>query len=510
MKNIQLYSLITVIAAIAILTLLFSCEKGPNFREFDYPAPIVSDFHPKKGYVGIDVTIEGADFGDALGAIKVYFGEVQADTVRSVENNKIVVQAPPNGVNGVLTVEVFGKKDTTSEEFIYMPSARLIAVSTDKALEGDEVTITGDNFGTDISLVQVFVGTNSIEVLSVNPTEVKFIVPDVPSGNILLVVDGQRLAGPYLMVGTEKLTGTLIGHSGSWQNDPATTIEAAVDGDLNTFVDAPSGVQGYVGYDLGEGKAAIVRSVRYAPRSTHAVRTVGGEIRGSNDPSLSEYVVLYTITETPPVGVYSEVTIDADEQSFRYIYYLNPKERNCNIAEIEFYGNVVESEIVVGKYIWHFGTDGNNLGWEPQQGAPWTVEGGALNVTFPQTTGNKRADLRYTSLPVTLHTGTFPIVAMKADIPIAARITFDTNLGEFGPGFNKYSNDFLESHGVYYWDTSSLPLRDEVRPDQEILLDRTFQFKIADIPQDNEATGYKVEWIRTFESVEALESFLNN
>jgi hypothetical protein len=509
MKNIQSYSLLAVLVTVAMLTLLFSCEEGPNFREFDYPAPIIYDFHPKQGYIGSDVIIEGENFGDAVGAVKVYFGGVLADTVRSVENNKIVVQAPPNGTTGILTVEIFGKKDTTDGIFTYLPSARLTAVNTDKALVGDVVTIFGDNFGTDLSLVEVFIGSNKVEVLSVTPTEVVFMVPDIPSGNILLIVDGQRLAGPYLMVGIEKLVGRLIGHSGSWSNDPATTIEAAVDGNMDTYVDAPSGVQGYVGYDLGEGMAAIVRSVRYVPRSTHTARMVGGEIRGSNDPSLTEYVVLHTITETPPAGVYSEVAIDADEQSFRYIYYLNPKEKNCNLAEIEFYGNIVEVEAVVGQYIWDFSTDGDNQGWEPQ-GATWTVSGGALNVTFPQATGKKRADLKYTNLPVILHTGTFPIVAMKADIPAAARITFDTEHGEFGPGFNKYSRDFLESHGVYYWDISVLPLRDEVRPDQEILLNKTFQFKIADIPEDDPATGYSVEWIRTFASVEALESFLNN
>src|SRR5690606_9247374 len=112
--------------------------------------------------------------------------------------------------------------------------------------------------------------------------------PDAPSGNVIAVVDGQRLVGSYLMVGMEKLTGTLIGHTGSWNNDPATTITAAVDGNIETFVDGANKV-GYVGYDLGAGKGAILKSVRYVPRSTHASRMMSGEIRGANDPSLSDY-----------------------------------------------------------------------------------------------------------------------------------------------------------------------------------------------------------------------------
>src|SRR5690606_30054910 len=161
-----------------------------------------------------------------------------ADTVRSVEDNKIVVQAPAQGISGTITVEIFGKTDTTTSAFTYLPSAKIGIVSTDKAMEGDEVTITGENFGTDISKVQVFIGTNEAQVISVNSTQVKFRVPDVPSGSVILVVDGQRLTGSYLMVGMEKLTGTLIGHAGSYQNNAATTIAAAVDGDITTYVDA--------------------------------------------------------------------------------------------------------------------------------------------------------------------------------------------------------------------------------------------------------------------------------
>lgn len=490
---------------VAMLLGFASCEKGPNFREFNYAAPVVNDLSPAHGYIGSDVTITGADFGNLVKAVKVYFGGVLADTIRSVEDNKIVVQAPPNGVSGIITVEIFGKTDTTTSAFTYLPSAKIGIVSTDKAMEGDEVSITGENFGTDISKVQVFIGTNEAQVVSVEPTLVKFRVPDVPSGSVILVVDGQRLTGSYLMVGMEKLTGTLIGHSGSYQNNTATTIAAAVDGDITTYVDGATAT-GFVGYDLGAGKAAVLKSVRYVPRSTHASRMANGEIRGANDPTLSDYKVLYTITETPPVGVYTEKAID-DEQSYRYIYYYSPA-GNCNIAEIEFYGNVVDKADPVGKYIWEFLKDGDNEGWTPQQSGAWTVSGGTLNVTFTQATGNKRSDLLMTKLPVVINTGTYPIIAMKMiGKPEGARITFDTNNGSFGNGFNKYSTDYA-SKDVYYWDMSTLTLGSGgAKPNEQITFS-TFQFKVADIPQTDPATGYKVDWIRTFESKEKLAAFL--
>ncbi|SDD12146.1 DUF4979 domain-containing protein [Niabella drilacis] len=492
---------------LAVMLLGFaSCEKGPDFREFNYPAPVIDGLSPAQGYVGSDVTITGADFGNLTKAVKVYFGGVLADTIRSVEDNKIVVQAPENGVSGVIRVEIFGKADTSGTAFTYLPSAKFIAVSADKAMKGDKLTITGENFGTDIAKVQLFIGANEAQVTSVTSTQIEFVVPDVPSGTVYIVVDGQRLTGSYLMVGMEKLTGTLIGHTGSWSNSPATTIAAAVDGDIATYVDAAT-ASGFVGYDMGVGKAAVIKSVRFVPRNTFGSRMVNGEIRGANDPALSDAVTLYTVTAAPPSGVYTEVAI-TNTESYRYIYYYAPA-GNCNIAAIEFYGNVVEKADPVGKYIWEFLKEGDNEGWVPQQSASWTVSGGALNVTFPQTSGNKRADLaQKTTSPVVVHTGTFPVIAIKMiGKPEGARITFDTNLGSFGNGYNKYATEYA-GQNVYYWDMAALSIGAGAPRPNEQLSFTTFQFKIADIPQADPATGYKVEWIRTFESKEKLAAFL--
>ncbi|GGH08580.1 DUF4979 domain-containing protein [Sphingobacterium alkalisoli] len=506
MKSLD-HSRLTIFMVLFVGIILGACEKGPNFREFVYPAPIVDDFYPKQGYIGSTITIEGADFGTTIKAVKIFFGGIQAADPIVVENNKIEVLVPENAVSGKVTVDIYGKQDEAAADFVLMPSARIIGASTDKANEGDEVTITGENFGTDISLIQVFIGAEEYEaeIIAVEETAIRFLTPNVPSGSIIAVVDGQHLVGPYLMVGIEKIGGTLIGHTGSWGNNAATTIQAAVDGDITTFVDGPTAI-GYVGYDLGEGKATSLKSVRYVPRTTHASRMNGGEIRGSNDPSLSTYTVLHTINGTPATGVYTEVNIETEEE-YRYIYYYTAN-GNGNIAEIEFYGNVVEKIAPVGSLIWVFNMDGQNWGWEPQQSpTAWSVGGGALQVTFSQTSGNKRSDLMQKTLPVKVHTGNYPIIAMKMDKPEGARITFDTNNGSFGNGFNKYSTDYADQR-VYYWDMSTLSLGSgAVRTNEEISF-TTFQFKIADIPAADPATGYKIYWIRTFQSKEKLAEFL--
>ena len=494
-------------ALVLLISFLSSCEKGPDFREFNYPAPVITDFTPKQGYVGSAVTITGKDFGTTLKAVKVYFGDVRADSVKIVEDNKIVVLAPQKGVTGKLKVEIYGKQDTTKEDFVYMPSAKFIRANTDKAQVGDEITVTGENFGTDIQKVKAYIGNAEGAVVSVTPNQIKFKVAEGPSASIVLLVDGQRLVGSYVMVGMEKLVGTLFGHSGSWNNDPATTIQAAVDGNIATYVDGANKI-GYMGYDMGAGKGAIVKSVRYVPRSTHASRMLNGEIRGANDPALTDYVVLHKITATPPVGVYTEAII-ASEQSFRYIYYYTA-EGNGNIAEIEFYGNVVDKPIPVGKLAFEFNTD--NEGWVPQQSAAYTISGGALNVTYPQTGADKRrADLKLTTLPITLHTGAYPIVAIKMKaLPVGAVYTFDVSGGAFGNGSKKESKDFVDDQ-VIYWDISVLG--QGINPpvaNSPIVFNagQTFQFKIADIPPETASSGYSVEWIRTFANKEELAKFL--
>lgn len=496
-----------LVLLVLLIALVSSCEKGPDFREFNYPAPVVTDFTPKQGYAGSAVTITGKDFGTTLKAVKVYFGEVRADSVKIVEDNKIVVLAPVNGVTGKLKVEIYGKSDLTKEDFVYMPSAKFISASTDKAQVGDEITVTGENFGTDIQKVKAYIGNVEGTVVSVTPNQIKFKVADGPSASIVLMIDGQRVVGSYVMVGMEKLVGSLFGHAGSWNNNPATTIQAAVDGDIATYVDGANKI-GYMGYDMGAGKGAMVKSVRYVPRSTHASRMLNGEIRGANDPSLSDYVVLHKITAVPPVGVYTEANI-ANEQTFRYIYYYTA-EGNGNIAEIEFYGNVVDKPIPVGKLAFEFNTD--NEGWVPQQSATYAASAGALNVTFSQTgTEKRRADLKLTNLPISLHTGDYPIVAIKMKaLPVGAVYTFDVSGGAFGNGSKKESKDFVADN-VIYWDISVLgqgtnpPLLNA-----PILFNagQTFQFKIADIPAETAPAGYSIEWIRTFSSKEELAKFI--
>ena len=146
----------------------------------------------------------------------------------------------------------------------------------------------------------------------------------------------------------KKLTGIVIGTSGSFNNNAATTKTAAVDGNLNTYFDAASANGVWVGYDLGADSTQAVFKIRYAPRSTNASRMSGGVFQGSNVADFSTAKTLYTITATPAVGVYTEQTITSTA-AYRYIRYLSPNNGFGNVAEVEFYGMLARAPQITAK-----------------------------------------------------------------------------------------------------------------------------------------------------------------
>jgi len=132
------------------------------------------------------------------------------------------------------------------------------------------------------------------------------------------------------------LTGTIIGTSGSY-NNIGNTKEKAMDGNTATFFDGPTPSGDWVGLDMTGQLPKMVTSVRYFPRASFAGRMVNGIFQGANVADFSVAVNLYTITSSPPAGVYSSQTITATN-AFSYVRYLAPTNGSGNVSELEFYG----------------------------------------------------------------------------------------------------------------------------------------------------------------------------
>jgi hypothetical protein len=146
-----------------------------------------------------------------------------------------------------------------------------------------------------------------------------------------------QLAELQLMAATgtaAKLTGTVIGTSGSYTNN-GNTIDKVFDGNLTTHFDAPGPNGAWVGLDLGSAKT--ITQIKYAPRSTNAGRMVGGQFQVSNTADFASATTIYTVASAPVTGSLTTQSVSVSG-TWRYVRYLSPDGSYGNIAEMEVYG----------------------------------------------------------------------------------------------------------------------------------------------------------------------------
>lgn len=341
MKKIQVYNILSWFGILSFFAILFaSCEKDPNFREFNYPELTVNDFSPAAGRPGYQITINGSNFGDVKKAVTIYFNGVAAtqDEIISVSDKQIVVTVPQNATSGKISVKVWQFTKEVAGNFTFIPGGEIINISPGFGLEGSLVTILGKNFGTVSSDIRVTFGGVNAELVSTTDTKIEAKVPvGGLTGTIKVYVGLQEIEGIYFLVGEEKLTGTVIGTPGSWSNNPATTVAAAFDGNIATFVDGAV-ASGYLGFDFGASVKAKLNRIRYYPRTGNAARMNGARLYGTNDPDkvgTTNGDLLHTIT-TAPAYDWNEATITSTT-SYRYLY-LYFATGNLNVSELEFYG----------------------------------------------------------------------------------------------------------------------------------------------------------------------------
>jgi fibronectin type 3 domain-containing protein len=133
-----------------------------------------------------------------------------------------------------------------------------------------------------------------------------------------------------------KLTGTIIGTPGSW-NNLGNTISNVFDGNLGTYFDGPDASGDWAGLDFGPGVSNVITQIQYCPRASFASRMVGGVFQGANEPAFSAPTTLFTVSATPAQGVMTVQAI-SNTNAFRYVRYYGPANGNCNVAEVEFDG----------------------------------------------------------------------------------------------------------------------------------------------------------------------------
>jgi hypothetical protein len=154
--------------------------------------------------------------------------------------------------------------------------------------------------------------------------------------NSVAMTQATPASEPNFVNYTNRLTGTVIGTSGSWNNS-GNTIAKVFDGNLNTFFDGPDASGDWVGLDFGAGVSNVIGQINYWPRMGYTDRMLGGYFQGANNPSFLDAVTLFTIATIPPDGgIVTSETI-TNPVAFRYVRYVGPANGSCNVAEMQFF-----------------------------------------------------------------------------------------------------------------------------------------------------------------------------
>ncbi|MBO5405336.1 MAG: CotH kinase family protein [Paludibacteraceae bacterium] len=154
---------------------------------------------------------------------------------------------------------------------------------------------------------------------------------------------------PLTAVESQLLTGTPIGSSPSvdYSNNSASTTvnqpSAAFDGDLNTFYASYERSYTWVGLDLGAPH--VITRVGWSPCNDvkGPERVKLGMIEGANRSDFLDALPLYLIDQRGVIGEmhYADIIVS---KGFRYVRYVGPHDKRCNIAELEFYGHAGEGD----------------------------------------------------------------------------------------------------------------------------------------------------------------------
>lgn len=157
----------------------------------------------------------------------------------------------------------------------------------------------------------------------------------------------------------------------------------------------------------------------------------------------------------------------------------------------------------------------------------YTWGDGFLTVTTAASNATtQRADLKWYDLPLTLHAGNYPVLAIKIEdakdlgIGVTGRNLNMDAVGKsesgkeykaLGGGNNKWSNELKCADGsrVFIYDLSKVAFgTGGVAPTNESISFSIFQLKYADIKTIDHSFDYKVYWMQTFKSVADVENYV--
>ncbi len=530
-KNIFVVAM--VVAGGLLYTACSDMMKEYEEKLIVYPEITLDNFSPQSGRPGEQVTITGTNFGEFSEAATVTFNGVEVTDVENYVDNQMVVRVPADAGSGKILVKVWTHVKEFENEFTFIPGAKISSISPEEAPAGSQLTITGENFGTDASAVTVrFGGDIEAEIVSISDSQILVTIPEGGiRGAITLELGSQTLTGPifsYPFVGLNYEFNT-DGDSEGWLTSHNSTAEVS-GGTINVTYDmtatkrrADFSLQGGAEVHAGLYPIVAIRMINKPTSGNFIFDTNLGKYKdGSNnwDGILVGDVYYYDLRSTFGSGATLSMTEPTALTTFQWkVADITTDETGYQVDWVKSFESLdALNEYVApprGKFIYEFNDPNPANYWVGMQNASSVIENGKLKVTFDQTqfegTNKRRSDLNFiegAAFPETTPNGKwhysaeYPILAFKitftgtgAPIPGQGSIKLDRFNGAQN---NAYLTDFISENVIYY--DCSIALTE----DQDLA---SFTLKIADITSTEE-TGYEVDWIRSFKTKEELQAFI--
>lgn len=171
--------------------------------------PTFTGFAPQTAFVGDTITLTGTDMGTDANALKVKFGNIDAEVISaSGTSAKVVVPGDIEQASVKISIATTGSSQVVSNTNFQLKAPVISAISVTSGFIGDQFQITGKGFSNSFTN-QVNFGSTAIKTSSASNSFIRLFIPrGLAAGkySISVTVAGLKTTGTYTF---EVLTPTI-------------------------------------------------------------------------------------------------------------------------------------------------------------------------------------------------------------------------------------------------------------------------------------------------------------
>ncbi len=183
--------------------------------------------NPPRAQIGATVTIEGTGFSVTPTSDIVKFNGTTASVIAATANS-LTVKVPNGATTGSVTVSTPGEGPVASaESFTVLESLapNVSSISPSLAVSGEEVTVSGSHFGSNVAGNDLILNGVRPEITSASSSTLKFKVPTGTLGGYVSVSTAEGLSiGPDLFIPPNGLAASKVGWTGRFSLGESKTV----------------------------------------------------------------------------------------------------------------------------------------------------------------------------------------------------------------------------------------------------------------------------------------------